>query len=246
MHQLMPSESTIYLGDLARCPYGTRPQAEVRSFCLQIGDRLAREDIKLLVVACNTATAAAFGELRARYEFPVVGVIAPAVDRALQVTARRVIGVVATNGTVASRAYRDEIQRKRPEITVIERSASWLVPIIERGMLARSTVAEGLAPVLAELMDAGIDTLILGCTHFPIVRDIFERGVGPDVTILDSAATTALEVRGLLRELELSSQGAATHRLLATGEVAAFAERAQAMFRSSPLIEAMELEELLA
>jgi glutamate racemase len=244
IHQVLPSESTIYVGDLARCPYGTRPQADVRGFALQIADFLAREQIKMLVVACNTATAAAFDQLQARYDFPVVGVIAPAVDHAANVSMSRNVGVIATNGTVASGAYANEMARRQPAVTVHERSASWLVPIIERGRLARSEVAEGLATVLAELRDKGIDTLILGCTHFPIVRDIFERGVGPSIAVLDSAETTALEVQRLLGETHCAVAETPSHRLLATGEAAAFSERTQAMFRSSPLVEAIELEDI--
>jgi glutamate racemase len=209
----------------------------VRDFALQIGDMLVQEDIKLLVVACNTATAAALSALTERYDVPVIGVISPAVEEALRVSERQVIGVIATDGTVSSGAYREEFRRRRPAASILERSASWLVPIIERGLLARSTVEAGLAPVLAELGRGGIDTLILGCTHFPIVRDIFEAGVGPSVTVLDSAETTALAVQYALREQEIEAIGTPHHRLLATGDAAAFAERAQAMFRTSPSVE---------
>jgi len=242
LHHQLPRESTLYVGDLARCPYGVRPQEEVRRFALQLGDLLASRDIKALVVACNTATAAAYEDLRGRYPFPVVGVVSPGAQAGVSLTRRGRIGVVATDGTVASGAYRSAVVELLPEAFVLERSASWLVPLIERGPFARARVAEELAPMLAEMRAEQIDVLILGCTHFPIVRDIFELEAGPDVTILDSAETTASEVRRLLRELDLEAAGPPVHRLLVTGPAEAFTERAQAMFRASPVIETVNLE----
>lgn len=237
----LPNESTMYLGDLARCPYGTRPQDEVRCFALQIGDLLAGEGIKLLVVACNTATAAAFDLLRERYDFPVIGVVEPGAQEACRLTVKRRIGVVATNGTVASGAYTAAILRRKPDTVVVERPASWLVPILERGPLGRAAVAPELLPLLADLRDHDIDVLILGCTHFPLARDIFESEIGPEITVLDSATTTATEVGRVLRAFGLESRGPAFHRYLVTGPAEAFAERAQAMFRASPVIETVDL-----
>lgn len=242
IQRALPRESTIYLGDLARCPYGVRPQEEVRRFALQVADMLAHEDIKALVVACNTATAAAYQELAGRYPFPVVGVIAPGAQAGVRLTCNRKIGVVATHGTVASGAYRSAVLSLLPDAHVVERSASWLVPMIERGPLARARVADELAPVLRDMRREGIDVLILGCTHFPIVRDIFEAEIGPGVTVIDSAATTAEEVVRVLRNLDMQAAGPPQHRFLVTGPAEAFAERAQAMFRVSPVIETVDLE----
>ena len=242
LHKEMPCESTIYLGDLARCPYGVRPQEEVRRFALQVGDMLADGGIKALVVACNTATAAAYEELAARYPFPVIGVIGPGARAGVRLTRTCRIGVVATDGTVSSGAYRSAILGALPDANVVERSASWLVPMIERGPLARARVAKELAPMLLDMRREGIDVLILGCTHFPIVRDIFEAEVGAEVTVIDSAVTTAQEVARLLRRLDMEGTGRPTHRLLVTGPAEAFAERAQAMFRASPIIETVDLE----
>lgn len=236
----LPQESTIYLGDLARCPYGPRPQTEVRHFATQIADYLALCDIKLLVVACNTATAAAYHHLRARYSFPVLGVVDPGAAAAVRLSMSGRIGVIATDGTVASGAYRDAVLERLPSAHVEERSASWLVPLIERGALARLTVARELAPTLNELRESGIDTLILGCTHFPLVRDIFEAEIGPAVSVVDSAVTTASEADILLSALGAHAIGDPTHRLLVTGPAEAFSERAQAMFRTSPRIETVE------
>lgn len=241
LHALLPHESTIYLGDLARCPYGPRSQDEVREFALQIGDLLAGEHIKLLVVACNTATAAAYADLAGRYPFPVIGVILPGSLAATGSSRNRRIGVIATDGTVASGAYSRTIHDLDPAVTVIERPASWLVPLVERGAIARAVVERDLAPVLQEFRALQVDTLILGCTHFPLVRDIFAAGVGHDISLIDSAVTTARQVETALMERDAQARGAPTHRLLVSGPAEAFAERAQAMFSSSPSIETVDL-----
>lgn len=240
LHEQLPQESTIYLGDLARCPYGPRPQWEVRRFAEQIADYLVAADIKLLVVACNTATAAAYHYLRDRFSIPVLGVIDPGAASAVRLTKNGRIGVIATDGTVASGAYRHAVLERMPSAHVVERSASWLVPLIERGSLARLVVARELAPTLAAMQELDIDTLILGCTHFPLVRDIFEAEIGRKVTVVDSAVTTASEAQTLLEALNMRASGEPAHRLLVTGPAEAFAERAQAMFRTSPQIETVE------
>ncbi len=239
LHEYLPDESTIYLGDLARCPYGVRSAEQVRDFAVEIADLLVAEGIKLLVVACNTATAAAFPTLRQRYQIPVIGVIAPGAREAVRQSRSGRIGVLATDATAASHAYRSAILQEHPGAVVIERSASWLVPVVERGTLARAA-ARDLAPVLTEMCDFGIDTLILGCTHFPLVRDLFEAEVGDDIAIVDSAETTAREVTAVLRGLDMLGSEA-WHRFLVTGPAEAFAERAQAMFRTSPVIETVDL-----
>ena len=241
LHVKLPKESTVYLGDLARCPYGPRPQAEVRDFALQIADLLRECDIKLLVVACNTATAAAFDELRDRYAFPVVGVVVPGAEAALRLSCSGRIGVIATDGTVRSGAYPRAIHRASPGTMVVQRAASWLVPMIEQGVLARGRVARDLEPTLIELCAEGIDTLILGCTHFPLIRDIFEAEVGSEVQVVDSAVTASQEVHRLLVQRAMQADRPATHRLLVTGPAEAFSERAQAMFHTSPRIETVDL-----
>jgi glutamate racemase len=238
----LPAESTIYVGDLARCPYGTRPQEEVKGFAVQIADYLADLDVKTLVVACNTATAAAFDILSTRYSFPVIGVVEPGAREALRISPGRRIGVIATIGTVESAAYRTAIRQIDPSATTIERSASWLVPVVESGALGRGSIEVRLAPTMAEMRDQVIDTLILGCTHFPLVRDIFETEVGPGIVVLDSAETTASEVGRVLARRSIGAHREhPSHRILVTGPAEAFAVRAQAMFRVSPSIEALDL-----
>ncbi|HZU13568.1 MAG TPA: glutamate racemase [Chloroflexota bacterium] len=241
LQRVLDREPTVYLGDLARCPYGPRPQAEVRAFAIQVGDYLASLGIKLLVVACNTATAAAYQVLRDRYPFPCVGVVAPGAAAAARATRNGRIGVVATDGTVASGAYRRAILECRPDAVVVEHAASWLVPLIESGPHHDVAIEDRLTAEMTELRRTGIDTLILGCTHFPLVRAIFQRAVGPDVTLLDSAGTTVMEVARLLREFGLEADGVPGHRVLVTGPAGAFGARAETMFRTSPAIETVNL-----
>lgn len=237
MQDSLPNESTIYLGDLARCPYGPRPQTEVRGFAIEVGDLLAEQDIKLLVIACNTATAAAYDELRRRYGFPVVGVIAPGAAEAVRRSENGRIAVVATDGTIASAAYSAAIRECDPAAFVVERPASWLVPLIEYGTESEAEIAQRLVPLCADLRRQEVDTLILGCTHFPLVRALFETEMGSEVTVLDSATTTTREVAHLLSEFGIEGDGFPFHRFLVTGPSEAFAARAQTMFRASPPIE---------
>lgn len=243
LHRELPWEPTIYLGDLARCPYGPRPQIEVRHFATQVADFLAESDIKLLVVACNTATAAAYDALRDRYPFPVVGVILPGAAEAVRRTRNGRIGVIATDGTVASGAYVDAIHACMPSTDIFQYPASWLVPLIEAGEASDTAVTRRLLPVLGAMREDDIDTLILGCTHFPLLRHIFEEGVGEEIEVLDSAGATTREVGRLLAEFGLGAAGPAAHRFLVSGPSETFRERAQAMFHASPPIETISLDE---
>jgi glutamate racemase len=237
----LPLESTVYVGDLARCPYGPRPQSEVREFAIQIGDLLAEEEIKILVVACNTATAAALSELRERYSFPVIGVVAPGARAAAAATANGRIGVVATDGTVRSGAYPRAVHGVLAGACVVQEAASWLVPIIEEGVVERAALEWRLGPQIEALRRQDVDTIILGCTHFPLLRDLFDELAGPGIRVIDSALTTAAEVESVLDIFHLASAENPTHRLLVTGSPHAFARRAVTMFYSSPPIETVEL-----
>lgn len=242
IHRLLPQEGTIYLGDLARCPYGVRPQEEVHRFTLAIADYLVALGVKLLVVACNTATAAAFASLATRYSVPVLGVIDPGAEAAIAASRNGRIGVVATDGTVRSGAYGRAIRARRADAQVVERGASWLVPLIEAGHPAPEIVTAGLQPVLAEMRVEGVDTLILGCTHFPLVRDVFAAEIGEHVTVLDSALTTAQAVRALLDRLGLRHPGCGDRRFLVTGPGEAFTARARTMFGATPEVMVVDLD----
>jgi glutamate racemase len=186
----LPHQSLIYLGDSARVPYGTKSPETVTRYTLQAAAHLLDRGIGMLVVACNTATAAALPSLQATLPIPVIGVVEPGARAAVERTRGRV-GVIATEGTVKARAYTKAIHAIDPKIEVIEAPAPLFVPLAEEGW-ANTHVAREVAEIYLEpLLDAGIDTLVLGCTHYPILRGTIEKVAGGQVAIVDSAETTA-------------------------------------------------------
>lgn len=193
----LPREPLIYLGDSARVPYGTKSPKTVQRYALEAARHLLSRDVKMLVVACNTATAAALPALREALSIPVIGVVEPGARAAVERTSG-VVGVIATEGTVKSKAYTTAIKNLDPDIEVIESAAPLFVPLAEEGW-ANTHVAREVAEIYLEpLIDAGIDTLVLGCTHYPILRGTIEQVVGDAVHIVDSAETTAQSVKELL------------------------------------------------
>jgi glutamate racemase len=195
----LPHEPLIYLGDSARVPYGTKSPATIVRYSLEAAKHLLERDIKMLVIACNTATAAALPALQEKLRIPVIGVVEPGARAAVEKTKGRV-GVIATEGTVKSKAYTRAIHAIAPHVEVIESAAPLFVPLAEEGW-ANTHVAREVAEIYLEpLVDAGIDTLVLGCTHYPILRGTIEQVVGEKVQIVDSAETTALTVARFLGE----------------------------------------------
>jgi glutamate racemase len=193
----VPGEPLIYLGDSARVPYGTKSPATVVRYALEAARHLMTRDVKMLVVACNTATAAALPILREQLPIPVIGVVEPGARAAVAATSG-VVGVIATEGTVRAKAYTTAIHAIDPRVRVIESAAPLFVPLAEEGW-ANTHVAREVAGIYLEpLIDAGIDTLVLGCTHYPILRATIEQIVGDAVIIVDSAETTALTVKEAL------------------------------------------------
>ncbi len=275
-----PHESTVYLGDNLRAPYGTRSDDEVRRFSAEALDELAARDVKALVVACNTSTAVALGALRARYALPVLGVVRPGAAAAALASRNRRVGVIATPATVRSHAYFSAIKDENPALEVYEHATPRLVPMVEAGVLAgpeaEAAVAEALAPLLGARDGTGefvfplpasarIDTLLLGCTHYPLLRPVLAAAAGDRVAIVDSATATAatlaelLSVNGL--EAPGTSRGTAAdpgavghsrpaesygappaHLQLTTGDVGRFREIASRMFGDAfPDVQGIEL-----
>ena len=234
LHRRLPSESTVYLGDNARAPYGPRPAGEVRRFTLEAVEWLAAQDVKLLVLACNTATARALDDVRAQADVPVVGVVRPGAVAAASATRSRHVAVIATAGTVESGAYPAAILEADAETAVAQLACPELVPMVEAGILdgrrAESVLRAYLEPMLHA--DGRIDTLLLGCTHYPLLRGPIERIVGERVAVVDSAFTTALAVEDLLDALGARAGGAAdpVHRVATTGDVGAFVSVATRLF----------------
>jgi glutamate racemase len=208
----LPHHPLIYLGDSARVPYGTKSPDIVRRYSLQAANHLLQRGIGMLVVACNTATSAALPALQEALDIPVIGVIEPGARAAAEKTRGRV-GVIATEGTVNSKAYTKAIQAINPRTEVIEAAAPLFVALAEEGW-ANTHVAREVAEIYLEpLLDAGIDTLVLGCTHYPILRSTIEHVVGDQVAIIDSAETTAECVRRIVID---SPNGEPLHTFLVT------------------------------
>jgi glutamate racemase len=220
----MPHEDFVYLGDGARCPYGPRPAEEIRRFALELGGHLEREGVKLIVVACNSATAAALPLLQERLSAPVVGVLAPEAHAAVQVTRNRQIGVLATEATVASDRYADAIRSLDAGVEVVSVACPILVPMIEAGGVSTAEIDEAVRAYAAPLRRAGVDTVILGCTHYPLIRPVFERAFGRGTTLVFSAHETARDVAETLarKGIENDPVRRASCRFLTTGLPAEF------------------------
>ena len=243
----LPYESTVYLGDNGRAPYGPRPAEEVRRFTLEAVDWLLRQDVKLLVLACNTATARALSLVRARSTVPVIGVVRPGAVAAAAATRTAAVAVIATAGTVESDAYPDAIVEAAPETLVTQLACPELVPMVEAGILAGRRAESVLRAYLEPLLAAGpeIDTLLLGCTHYPLLRPVIEDIVGEEVAVVDSAFTTALAVEDLLDALgsRADPQAETQHRVATTGDRAAFVSVASRLFGERlPDVEAVTIE----
>lgn len=232
----LPKESLIYLGDSARLPYGTKSAKTIERYALEAATHLIAQNIKMLVVACNTATAFALPALKDRLEIPVIGVIGPGASAAVAVS-RGKIGVIATEGTVRAEAYRKAIHDLDPSMDVIEQACPLFVPLAEEGW-ANTHVARQVAEIyLSPLVDAGIDTLVLGCTHYPLLRSTIQHVVGEAITIVDSAETTALAVAEELRlSRAIASNGTGARRFQITDAAERFS-RIAAEFLESPMQE---------
>jgi glutamate racemase len=222
----LPHEDFVYLGDHARLPYGPRPLDEVRTFAREIGAYLEAQDVKLIVVACNTATSAALSQLQEELSVPVIGVISPEAHAAVQATRNRRIGLLATQGTVDGGRYTELIHALDAGVTVVPIACPRLVPLIEGddpyGEATELAVREYAAP----LKDARVDTVVLGCTHYPLIRPVFQRVFGREATLVFSAEETARETAETLArkgiENDIRRDGA--YRFLTTGDARAFAE----------------------
>jgi glutamate racemase len=225
----LPHEPVLYIGDTARGPYGPRPIAEVRSFALDVMDHLVDEGVKLLVIACNSASAAVLRDARERYDVPVVEVIQPAVRRAARVTRSGRVGVIGTQATVTSGAYVDAFAAA-PEITVVQQACPRFVEFVEAGVTGGADLQQIAHEYLDPLTSEGVDTVVLGCTHYPLLTGVISYVVGDDVTLVSSADETAKDVyrtlvaHGLERDPSLP---APVHRFVATGDPAPFTSLAR-------------------
>ena len=220
----LPHEDFVYLGDAARLPYGPRPLAEIRRFSREIAGWLEARDVKIVVAACNSATAAALPELQEGLRVPVLGVLAPEAHAAVQATRNRRIGLLATQATVASGRYEALIRTLDAGARVTSVACPRLVPLIESEDPFGAGTVEAVREYAAPLKRAGVDTVVLGCTHYPLIRPILQRVFGRDVTLVFSAEETAREVAETLARKGIENDPAreGSYRFLTTGDPEAF------------------------
>ena len=216
--QQLPSESIIYFGDTARVPYGPKSPDTVLRYSREIASYLRGEGVKTLVVACNTATAHAVPALREEFAFPVIGVIEPGARAAAAATRTRRVGVIGTAGTIKSHAYEKEIRKLLPEAEVIEQACALFVPLVEEGWVDAEPTRAIARNYLAPIVDADVDTLVLGCTHYPLMKTVIGNVMGRQVRLIDSAQETAREAGEILRAngLDNTTPNDARYRFIAS------------------------------
>ena len=209
LHEQLPNERFVYLGDTARVPYGTKSLATVERYAIENSEFLAARGIKILVVACNTASALALPKIRERIGVEVVGVIGPGARRAVEITKKKQsnpkIGVIATEATVASRAYADAIRRASSRAEVFQKACPLFVALAEEDWRDEPETLSIAKKYLEKIVEANVDALVLGCTHYPILREVIKQIVGANVTLIDSGEATAREVRQLLKDKNLAN-----------------------------------------
>ena len=203
----LKAEDFIYLGDTARLPYGTKSNEMIVRYSRENSEFLLAKGIKMLVIACNTASAVALAEISRDTIVPVIGVIEPGARAAVKASRSGKIGVIGTEATIASGSYTRAIQALRPGAEIYTRACPLLVPLVEEGWTDNEIAERTVAHYLDSLKTSGIDTLLLGCTHYPLLRALFERVLGPGVKIVDSATATAAAVRERLAALKLARTG---------------------------------------
>ncbi|PZR55525.1 glutamate racemase [Xylanimonas oleitrophica] len=229
----LPHEQVLYIGDTANSPYGPKPLAAVRAMALAVMDQLVDDGVKMLVIACNSATAVALPDARERYEvrrgIPVIEVIKPAARRAVVTSRSGRIGVIGTKATINSRAYEDAFH-VTPGLEITTQACPEFVPLVEKGITSGEEILGYAHEYLDPVKTAGVDTLVLGCTHYPLLTGVISYVMGEDVTLVSSAEETAKDVYRTLvaHGLERSPQaGAPQHRFLATGPAAPFEQLAR-------------------
>ena len=218
LFQNLPHESVVYFGDTARLPYGAKSRETVTRFSLEIAAFLVRQNIKVLLVACNTASSYALDTLSQRIEVPVVGVIEPAAKAAVATSPHGRIGVLGTLATVASRAYPEAIDRLAVGASVISRACPLFVPLIEEGWLHHPVMRQIAAEYLLEMKAASLESVILGCTHYPLIHPLLEDMLGPDVKLVDSGAEAARATATLLSERGQLASGPPRHHFFLSDE----------------------------
>ena len=226
----LPNENILNMGDTARCPYGPRPAEQVIKFTWEMTNHLVEQGIKMLVIACNTATAVALEEIKETLPIPVIGVILPGTRAAVKKTKNKNVGIIGTLGTVKSGAYETALKEKVPELVVTSLACPKFVSVVESNEYHSSVAKKIVAETLTPLLSKNIDTLVLGCTHYPLLRPIIQNVMGENVTLIDSGAETVGEVSMLLDYFEISNSpknGREICRFYTTGSAKLFKEIAE-------------------
>lgn len=198
VNTFLPSEKIIYFGDTARVPYGSKSNSTIIEYSVQDAKFLAKKNVKLIIVACNTASSVALEELRNKFDVPIIGMINPGAKAAIKETKNNRIGVIGTETTVSNQAYSKAIKNINPEIEVIEKACPLFVPLAEEGWINHPATKLIAEEYLSDLKKANIDTLILGCTHYPILKDIIQEVIGKNVKLIDSGSAASVEVNEYL------------------------------------------------
>lgn len=224
IYERLPHESTIYFGDTARVPYGPKSPDTVRRYSLEILHWLLGQRVKAVVIACNTSTAHALEALQAESPVPVIGVIEPGARAAVSAMRRGPIGVIGTAGTIASNAYARAIQAARPGTTVEQKACPLFVPLVEEGWFEHPAAELIAAEYLEPMRRADVDVMVLGCTHYPLLKPLLQRTMGAETRLIDSGEETAVAVREALRSSGLDAPGTATpkHRFVVSDDEARF------------------------
>ena len=232
----LPNENIVYFGDTAHMPYGPRPFEQVRGFVYEILDFLKTQEIKLVIIACNTATSAGLHYYQEKTDLPLLGVIEPGVRAALGQTQNNKIGVIGTTGTIKSGAYQDVFDRFAPEVQLYSQPCPLFVLIVENGLVNSPEAVRVAEEYLLPLKKAEIDTLILGCTHYPLMADVIEKVMGPEVKLISSAEETAREAKRVLEGKNLLSDDGHTisnRRFFVSGPAKPFADLAQNVLKGT-------------
>ncbi len=213
LRDLLPNESIFYVGDTARVPYGNKSAETVERYAIELADMLMREDAKIIIVACNTVSSVAIPKLRKHVAVPVIGVIEPGAQAAIATTRNRHVGVIGTRATIRSGAYENALRALNVHARVTSRACPLLVPLIEEGLLDDDVTDQIIARYLAPMITDGIDTLVLGCTHYPLLAPAIARSLDENVKLVDSAQNCAAAVRNLLERQSLRAPNESSGQL---------------------------------
>lgn len=233
IEEFLPSEDVVYFGDTARVPYGTKSRRTITRFSVENVEFLMRHDVKMVVVACNTASALALDFLKRCFKVPVIGVIEPGARSAIRITRSRTIGVIGTQATVSSGAYERTINKLDRKMSVVAKSCPLFVPLVEEGW-AGTKIAYEIASIYLKPLKAGrLDTLVLGCTHYPILAGVIKKVMGKGVSLIDSAEEVAKEAKGVLKAggLLKASGKAGRYTFMVSDEPGHFAKMGEAFLR---------------